>query len=198
MGQQEARVGAARPWWRRAVEREALPRLLALLAVLLVIAAAALLRERLPAVHTIGYPAVLLLSFFSSASVFVPLPGIAAVCAAAAFLRPALVALLAGVGEGAGEVTGYLAGFGGRGLAQRAGPRYDSVQRWVGRRGGVVLFLLAVVPNPLFDLAGVAAGMLRFPLWRFLLIVLAGKLIKSLAVAYACHFGFQGLARYLG
>jgi membrane protein DedA with SNARE-associated domain len=37
----------------------------------------------------------------------------------------------------------------------------------------------------LFDLAGIAAGVLHYPVWRFLLICFIGKSIKGLALALA-------------
>ena len=40
-------------------------------------------------------------------------------------------------------------------------------------------------PNPLFDLAGMAAGALRMPVAKFLLWAWIGKTIKMLLFAYA-------------
>jgi membrane protein YqaA with SNARE-associated domain len=57
------------------------------------------------------------------------------------------------------------------------------------------LFLLAAIPNPLFDVAGVAAGALRYPVWGFLVAVLVGKLVKFVAVVYACLHGVQWITR---
>ena len=41
----------------------------------------------------------------------------------------------------------------------------------------------------LFDIAGVWAGAIRYPLGRFLLIVVAGKLILVTAIAIAGYYG---------
>jgi len=99
-------------------------------------------------------------------------------------LPPLLVGLAAGVGEALGELTGYAAGFGGRAVIedQRA---YDRLADWMQRRGGITVFVLSVFPNPFFDLAGIAAGTLRYPLWRFLLVCWLGKTIKTIVVAWA-------------
>ena len=43
------------------------------------------------------------------------------------------------------------------------------------RRGVLVMFVMSVIPNPLFDIAGAAAGVVRMPLGRFFLAVLAGR-----------------------
>ena len=46
-----------------------------------------------------------------------------------------------------------------------------------------MIFVLAVVPNPVFDLAGVAAGVLRMPVLSYLAAAATGKVIKNIAVA---------------
>jgi uncharacterized membrane protein YdjX (TVP38/TMEM64 family) len=95
-----------------------------------------------------------------------------------------LVGLAAGVGEALGELTGYAAGFGGRAVIedQRA---YERLVAWMQRRGGITVFVLSVIPNPFFDLAGIAAGTLRYPLWRFLFFCWMGKTIKTALVAWS-------------
>ena len=59
---------------------------------------------------------------------------------------------------------------------------------WSG--GGVfVILVMSVIPNPLFDLVGITAGGVRYPLPRFLVTVLIGKTIKGILVAYSCYYG---------
>ena len=101
--------------WRQRQPRRTL-RILALAAVALVIALAFLFRDSLPDPESVAYPGLFLLSFVSSASVLIPLPGIVAVCSGGMLLTPLLVGLVAGVGETLGETTGYLAGYSGRGV----------------------------------------------------------------------------------
>jgi uncharacterized membrane protein YdjX (TVP38/TMEM64 family) len=47
------------------------------------------------------------------------------------------------------------------------------------------VLLLAFLPNPLFDLTGIAAGALKMPLRAFLLWCWIGKTSKMLLVALA-------------
>jgi membrane protein YqaA with SNARE-associated domain len=119
-----------------------------------------------------------------NATIILPAPSLALVFAMGSALPPLLVGLAAGVGEALGELTGYAAGFGGRAVIedQRA---YDRLADWMQRRGGITVFVLSVFPNPFFDLAGIAAGTLRYPLWRFLLVCWLGKTIKTTVVAWA-------------
>ena len=113
----------------------------------------------------------------------------AAVCAGAAAslgLNFVILAMSGAIGSTIGEFTGYLAGYGSQGVIQKS-RFYDRVHGWVVRRGGFALFTLALIPNPLFDIGGVAAGSLGYPLSRFFLWVGLGKLIKYLIVAYSCR-----------
>ena len=57
------------------------------------------------------------------------------------------------------------------------------------RRGLLLIFLVSVIPNPFFDVVGIAAGGVRFPLRRFMLTVWVGKTLKSMMVAYSCFYG---------
>ena len=68
-------------------------------------------------VDEVGYAGVWVFSFIGAASIFVPVPGLAAVCVAASpavGLNPLLIGVIAGSAEALGELTGYLAGLGGR------------------------------------------------------------------------------------
>ena len=139
----------------------------------------------------LGYPGVFVLSILGSGALIFPLPGLVAVCGASGLaLNPIVVALLGGIGETLGEMSGYAIGFGGRGAVDQR-PLYHKVQRWMQRRGSLVLFLVSLIPNPIFDVVGVAAGGTNFPLPRFLTAVLLGKTLKSLIVAYACLYGVE-------
>lgn len=139
-------------------------------------------------VQDAGYPGVFLVNLVGSAAVVVPLPGIAAICVGTVpdlGLNFVLLGIAGAAGSTIGEVTGYLAGYGSQGIVQKS-RYYSRVRDWVDRRGGLTLFILAVVPNPLFDIGGFAAGSLGYPISRFFMWVGLGKTIKFVAVAYAC------------
>jgi membrane protein DedA with SNARE-associated domain len=61
---------------------------------------------------------------------------------------------------------------------------YERLERWMQRNGSATIFVLSTIPNPIFDLAGIAAGALRFPLERFLVSCWVGKTIKTTLFAY--------------
>ena len=181
------------PW-----NKEGLLKLFAIFSVLILIAAIIILRELLPNYKSIGYVGIFILSFASSASVLFPVPGIAAVCAGSGIggLFPLLVSILASLGESIGELTGYLIGFGGRGFVENH-RYYPRIERWMERRGWLVLIMISSIPNFLFDIIGVAAGTLRYPIRRFLWAVWIGKMIKCTTIAYACFYGSDWILRFI-
>ena len=140
---------------------------------------------------TLGYPGVFFLSLVASSTVVVPVPGILAVCGAGSLeLNILAVGLVSGVGATIGELSSYAIGFGGSGVIERRS-FYKKVTEWMRRRGTVILFVASVIPNPLFDVVGIAAGGTRFPLTRFLITVSIGKTLKGMLVAYGCLKGAE-------
>ena len=141
---------------------------------------------------SVGFAGVWILSFIGAASVVVPVPGLAAVCLAGTpeiGLNPVAVGIVAGSAEALGEMTGYLAGVSGRNFVARH-KWYPRIQEWMRRYGIVFLFVMSVIPNPTFDLVGIAAGSIAYPVRRFLAILFVAKSIKSTGVAYACYYGY--------
>ncbi len=130
-----------------------------------------------------GYLGVFVISVLGNATIILPVPSMAVIFAGGSVLHPALVGLVAGLGEPLGELTGYLAGYGGSAVIENR-VQFDQIQRWMVGRGFLTLFALSAIPNPLFDLAGIAAGMLRYPVSKFLLACWLGKTTKALAIAY--------------
>ena len=51
------------------------------------------------------------------------------------------------------------------------------------KNGFLTIFILAIIPNPFFDLAGVFAGFTGYPLKRFILATILGKTIKFVLLA---------------
>jgi len=123
------------------------------------------------------------LAALSSATLILPAPGLALTAVAgAAASDPILVGVVAGLGQAVGELTGYAAGRSGSALLP------DNVAtarltRWIATRGPLIVFVLAAIPNPVFDVAGIAAGVVRMPVAVYFLAAAAGKIIKNVVVA---------------
>lgn len=159
-------------------------RLLVILLVLAISVAIYAFRDQFSELAAIGYSGIFLVSLLGNATIILPAPSLALVFAMGSALPPVLVGLAAGAGEALGELTGYAAGFAGRAVIEDY-RTYKRLAAWMQRRGGITVFVLSVIPNPFFDLAGIAAGTLRYPLWRFLLFCWLGKTIKTTLVAWA-------------
>ena len=142
-----------------------------------------LIRDRIQELEVYGYPGIFLISLISNATVIIPLPGVVVTSAMGAVFNPFWVALASGTGAALGEISGYLAGFSGRGVVQRT-PQHDRLQEWMGKYGNLTVLVLALIPNPLFDVAGITAGALKMPVLRFLLFCAIGKILKMLVFAY--------------
>lgn len=131
-----------------------------------------------------GYPGIFLLSLLTNATLVLPAPGLLLVFSFGARFSPLGVALAAAAGAAVGELSGYLAGFGGQAVLERSS-RMDKLEGWMRRNGPLTVAVLACIPNPLFDFAGILAGALKMPMRTFLFWVFWGKLVKMLVVAYA-------------
>lgn len=157
-----------------------------LIAVVLAVAitfAIASFRDELARFEQYGYLGVFLISLVGNATVILPAPSLAMVFGMGGVLNPLLVGLVAGVGEALGELTGYMAGYGGRAVIEDW-QMYERLEGWMQRNGAATIFVLSAIPNPIFDLAGIAAGVLRFPLAQFLLSCWIGKTIKTITFAF--------------
>jgi len=163
---------------------------MAIVTSIAITAAILVFREQLADLSSYGYVGVFFISLLGNATVVLPVPSLAVVFAGGGVLNPLLVALIAGVAEPLGELTGYLAGYGGSAVIQDS-ERFERLRPWIERRGFLTIFVLSAIPNPLFDLAGIAAGMARFPVSRFLVACWLGKTLKALGIAYLGKFSLQ-------
>jgi membrane protein YqaA with SNARE-associated domain len=162
------------------------------IAIVAALAIALYFRDHLRDLEQYGYAAVFLVGLISNATLILPVPGLAVSSVLGSVFNPWIVGLVAGAGQALGELTGYMAGYSGQSwLAEH--PRYRWLVLRTQRYGVVAIFLLALLPNPLFDVAGMAAGALRLPVWKFLLSCAAGKVIKNILFAVAGSYGIGAL-----
>jgi membrane protein YqaA with SNARE-associated domain len=159
-------------------------RVAVLLAVIALTVILVINRERIQSLEGYGYPGIFLISILSNATILVPVPGVVFTSAMGAVFNPLYVSIAAGAGAAIGELSGYMAGFGGQVVVENT-KQYDRVVRWMEKYGDVTILVLAFIPNPLFDLAGMMAGVLKMPIWKFLIYCVIGKIFKMMMFAYA-------------
>jgi len=165
-------------------KRLTLARIMALFVVVALSVFVFSIRDRAEELAIYGYPGIFVLSFLAYATVLLPAPGVAVVFTMGSVFNPIGVALAAGTGAALGELTGYLAGFSGQAVIERV-EIYDRLTVWMKKNGSLTVLFLAAIPNPFFDLAGVAAGSLKMHVVRFFIWCWIGEVIKMGIFAFA-------------
>jgi len=107
-----------------------------------------------------------------------------------------LIGLAGGAGAALGETVGYIAGYSGQAIVRKQ-RIYARVESWVKKWGTLAIFLFALVPL-FFDLVGLAAGALRFPLPKFLLACWLGRTLLYVAFLVLAALGWEVVLPYLG
>jgi membrane protein DedA with SNARE-associated domain len=145
------------------------------------------IRERVGEFKEWGYGGIFLIALLANATVLLPAPGVAVIYAMGAIFNPLGVGLAAGTGGTLGELSGYLAGFSGQAVVERT-EVYARIRPWVDKYGGWTILVLSAIPNPFFDVAGIAAGVAKMPVHTFLIFTGIGQLIKMTLFAVAGHY----------
>lgn len=139
-----------------------------------------------------GVLGLFVVSIIGNATVIIPTSVFVFACAGATVYGPLLSGIAAGAGSAIGEMTGYLAGYAGNAVI----PQNAAVTRitdFVRRHGFLAVFVMAIIPNPLFDVAGIASGMIGMKWYHFLGAAILGKTIRLILVGWACHSGIPFL-----
>ncbi len=153
--------------------------------------------DSLREVDNLGYGGAFLVMLVSSATLVFPAPGMLIVFAIGGVVgSPLLLGIVSGLGAALGELTGYLAGLSG----SRAITNWRLYRRFhnqIETRGGWAIAVLAFVPNPVFDLAGVAAGALGMSWRKFLMAAASGKILRFIIIAYGGRYSIGWLESLL-
>ena len=156
------------------------------------------IRNQTEQLQRYGYSGLFLLSLLANATIILPAPGIALTFGAGTLkeLSPLWVGVVAGAGATLGELSGYMAGFSGQAVIERTDV-YDRIKPWVKKYGGWAIMVLSAIPNPFFDVAGIAAGMAKMPIQTFLIFTWSGQLIKMTIFALAGKYSIQLLTNFI-
>ncbi len=172
-----------------------LTNVLRILALVVVVGLSAFLftmRHRAQELAAYGYPGIFLLALLANATVLFPAPGLMVVFTMGSIFNPLGVALAAGTGGAIGEMSGYLAGWSGQAVIERMDV-YQKVAPYIHKYGLFAIFVLALIPNPTFDVVGIAAGALKIPFWRFFITVWLALLIKMFVFAIVGSYSINWL-----
>jgi membrane protein DedA with SNARE-associated domain len=149
-----------------------------------------------------SYISIFLTNLASTATFLIPVPGLTAAAQALIIDQgadarfPWLVGVAGGLGMAVGEITAYYAGYLGSEFMRGRdlpGPKrfHGIIQRvvawidWLMDRWGMpTLFVLSVIPNPVFEIAGITAGSVHMKFREFFISVTAGKIVRGILLAY--------------
>jgi uncharacterized membrane protein YdjX (TVP38/TMEM64 family) len=164
-----------------------------------------------------GYLGLFIMTIVTGFSIPLPVPYMVFTFTLGGLLHPALVGATAGLGLGIGGTLLYLTGRGGR----RFLPQFDitdlndetNSSRWARflrkikvprmmefakRRGALAIFILSMIPNPVFAPVAVSMGAMRFGWWKFFAACWGGSTIKAMALAYLGYLGLGSALRWFG
>jgi membrane protein YqaA with SNARE-associated domain len=136
-----------------------------------------------------GYLGVALAELGNSAVLLIPTPAPAYTFSMGAVLNPLVIGVVGGFAAAVGELVGYALGARGRNVVQE-GKLIDRFRALSLRWGSAAILTFAVLPLP-FDIAGMWAGAVGYPLLKFFATVAVGKIVKVTSVAMAGHYGFH-------
>ena len=143
-----------------------------------------LFRDKLQNLGSVGYFGLFALCFLANSTVLLPAPSLMIAASAALILNPWLVALTASLGSALGEFVGYLFGHAGQDISPKFQRFLDKLNAKVKNRS-LLVFILALLPLPLFDVAGVYSGGTKMHLGKFFLFCWCGKFLKTLVYTKA-------------
>jgi len=158
---------------------------------------------RLDELKAYGYWGAFLISLFGNAAVILAAPVLPILATIGVVLYPdtgplgpIIVGLVGGAGAGIGEMTGYMLGYSGRPIVEKV-KLYKRLVVWLRRWGALAIFILSIVPF-FFDIVGIVAGVLRFPIWKFLLACWLGRTILYVGIVLAAAYGWEAALRFFG
>jgi membrane protein YqaA with SNARE-associated domain len=147
-----------------------------------------------------AYAGAFLVCFFANAVVAIPIPYIPVVAQIGASAgNPALVVVLGALGSVLGESIAFFVGRAEEGLVSEH-PIYRRVHRMAERPfvAGLLLFALAAPLNPLFDVAGLAAGAVGLQYRVFFVSVLLGRLARLAIIVWLGTLFAPRIATFIG
>ncbi len=142
-----------------------------------------LFSDRLEGLRELGLAGAFFISLIGSATIILPTPAAAIIVAMSGSFDPIALGVVAGLGSGIGELTGYFAGDGARRLLNSRIKEARHIEETVRKYEIPGIFILAFVPNPLFDAAGIVAGGLKIHWTYFLAACIAGRILRYVILA---------------
>lgn len=140
--------------------------------------------QELKQLESYGYFGIFLINLLGSTTIIFPIPALVTAFIGGAVFNPLMVGIAGGVGAALGESTGFYVGHTGKAVVENR-KKYERVEKWMKKYGPITIFFLALIPNPLFDIAGITSGITGLPYYQFLTFTILGKTLRYILIAYA-------------
>jgi len=160
--------------------------------VIAIMAALFVYRDAIATLGTWGYLGAFLIGLIANATVFLPMPGLVLLFALGVTFNPVLVGLTGAAGGTLGEMSGYIVGYSGHAFVKNR-ELYVKAEGWTKKWGSAGVFVFALIPFLPLDIAGIAAGALRFPVWKFLAACLLGKALLYTGMTLLTAWGWHAV-----
>jgi len=136
-------------------------------------------RNKLGQVSNLNYLTLFFLCFIANSTVFFPAPSLMIAASYALLLNPLYVSLIAALGATLGEYIGYVFGAVSKDVYPKVLYFLEKLVSKIHNQF-LLIFILAVIPLPLFDFVGVYSGGTKMNILKFFIACYLGKLIKLL------------------
>jgi len=169
-----------------------LTRYLGLVFVIVLSSTVIYFRKDLSRLEEFGYLGVFLMTFLGSATIILPAPTLIGAFIGGGIFNPLIVGLVSGAGAALGELSGYVVGLSGQTMIEKH-KTYKTISKFVHKHSFSGIFLLALIPNPFFDFAGITAGAAGLSAKQFLFATWLGKTIRFIIISYMGAGSFKAL-----
>ena len=144
-----------------------------------------------------GYFGIFIISFVSSASIFLPIPYFILLFTFGATLNPVIFAVVAAFGASIGKTVSYIIGLGGKELLEK---KYDKQLKKFKKtfekyNPAIWLFLIGATPLP-DDPVVILCGMIRYDFRKYFIALFLGKLVLSLILTLAGFYSITWVLHY--
>ena len=156
-----------------------------------------LYKEQIQQMALIGYLSVVIACAISNVSILLPSSSTLIVVAAASSLNPILCVLAGGLGTALGEQSSYICGRIGRKGFDDNGNREKKVLKWMKKHDSLTVFVFAFLPLPIFDIVGIAAGVLRMNWIKYMISAVLGKTMKFFLAVIGVYYVLPTLLPFI-
>ena len=144
------------------------------------------LRDNFKEATNLGLLGIFLINLASTSTFFVSGPAFLTVIAGGSIYPPLLVALVASLGAAAGDMVSYFLGYSGRSLTEHKLKKklwFVVLEDLFKAYGTIIVFVFAIIPNPVFDAIGLVAGVFGFKPLKFFALMLFGRFARFVILA---------------